>query len=117
MRHVSLALVIAMFAVTGCGGSNGMGGGGSGGTGGGGTGGTGGGGTGGSGGGGTGGSGGGGGGTSTCSHSICSTGSRLTTGCDPCATSICAVDSYCCRYAWDNICVGEVKSVCGETCQ
>jgi hypothetical protein len=61
MRHVSLALVIAMFAVTGCGGSNGMGGGGSGGTGGGGTGGTGGGGTGGSGGGGTGGSGGGGG--------------------------------------------------------
>ncbi|MGZ3425562.1 MAG: hypothetical protein ACXVCV_02885, partial [Polyangia bacterium] len=92
-------------------GSGGAGGGGGGGSGGGGGGG---GGAGGGGGGGAGGGGGGGGGT--CSHSICTTGARLTSGCVACATSICAVDSYCCRVAWDNICVGEVKSVCGQTC-
>ncbi|HEX6839047.1 MAG TPA: S53 family peptidase [Polyangia bacterium] len=106
----------------GTGGAGGGGGGGTGGAGGGGGGGTGGsgggtGGSGGGGGGGTGGSGGGGGGTSSCTHSICSTGSRLVSGCDPCATQICAVDGYCCRWAWDNICVSEVSSVCGQTCQ
>jgi hypothetical protein len=73
MRHVSLALVVALFAITGCGGSNGMGGGGSGGTGGGGTGGTGGGGgTGGSGGGGTGGTGGSGGGGGSTNPNVVS---------------------------------------------
>ena len=99
----------------GSGGSGGGGGGGTGGSGGGGGGGTGG--AGGGGGGGTGGSGGGGGGTSSCTHSICSTGARLVSSCDPCATQICAVDGYCCRWAWDNICVSEVSSVCGQTCQ
>jgi len=56
------------------------------------------------------------GGGSTCSHSLCSTGGVLTSGCDSCVTSICAVDSYCCSTAWDSICVGEVSSVCGQTC-
>jgi hypothetical protein len=68
------------------------------------------------GGGGSGGSGGGGGGGNTCAHAICSTGSKLTTGCDPCVTSICAQDGYCCSTQWDSICVGEVKSICNETC-
>jgi hypothetical protein len=26
------------------------------------------------------------------------------------------VDSYCCSNSWDSICVSEVTSVCGETC-
>jgi hypothetical protein len=67
------------------------------------------------GGGGTGGSGGGGGGD-TCSHPICSTGGSLTSGCNACVTSICAVDSYCCNKGWDSICVKEVASVCKQTC-
>jgi pseudolysin/vibriolysin len=68
------------------------------------------------GGGGGGGSGGSGGGGNTCAHAICSTGAKLTSGCDPCVTSICARDGYCCSTQWDSICVGEVKSICGETC-
>ncbi len=58
-----------------------------------------------------------GGGTSTCSHAVCSTGTKLTKTCDSCATQICAVDAYCCRNKWDAQCVGEVNSICGETCQ
>jgi hypothetical protein len=56
------------------------------------------------------------GGSTTCSHPICSTGNPLTSGCDPCATQICSQDAYCCRQAWDNICVGEVATICGQTC-
>jgi Zn-dependent metalloprotease len=62
-----------------------------------------------------GGTGGGGGGGGSCSHPICSTGTRLTSSCDPCATKICAADSYCCTTAWDNQCVGEVASICGQS--
>ncbi len=104
-----------MVGTGGTGGSGGGGGGGTGGAGGGGGGGTGG--AGGGGGGGTGGVGGGGGGTSTCSHSICTTGKKLTSSCDACATKICSEDSYCCATRWDSICVGEVQSICGESCQ
>jgi hypothetical protein len=56
------------------------------------------------------------GGGGSCSHPICSTGGALTGGCDSCAGSICSVDSYCCTTAWDSICVGEVSSVCGQSC-
>jgi hypothetical protein len=52
----------------------------------------------------------------TCSHPICDTGKKLTASCDPCATAICSVDSYCCSTKWDSICVSEVGSVCGESC-
>ena len=55
-------------------------------------------------------------GGSTCSHPICSTGGKLTSGCDPCATKVCAADSYCCSTSWDSICVGEVGSICGQSC-
>jgi hypothetical protein len=51
-----------------------------------------------------------------CAHAICSTGAKLTASCDPCATKICASDSFCCSNSWDSICVGEVKSICGQTC-
>ncbi len=53
----------------------------------------------------------------TCAHAICATGGNLASGCDPCVTKICATDSYCCSTAWDSICVGEVSSICGQSCQ
>ena len=57
-----------------------------------------------------------GGGGSTCSHAICTAGTKLTSACDPCAAQVCAADSYCCGTKWDSVCVGEVASVCGQTC-
>jgi hypothetical protein len=51
-----------------------------------------------------------------CSHPICTTGAALVGGCDPCANNVCASDPYCCSTEWDSICVGEVGSICGETC-
>jgi hypothetical protein len=56
------------------------------------------------------------GGGGTCDHPICSTGDALNGSCDTCAGEICTADSYCCTTAWDSICVGEVASVCGQTC-
>ncbi len=55
-------------------------------------------------------------GPSTCAHDKCSSGTKLTSTCDPCVTKICAADSFCCATSWDSICVGEVKSICGQTC-
>jgi len=52
----------------------------------------------------------------SCTHALCSTGTKLTTSCDPCAAQICAVDSFCCNNTWDSQCVGEVASVCHQTC-
>ncbi len=72
-----------------------------------------------------GGGGGGGGGTggggstpppSSCDHGICEEGGALVAGCDPCAQQICDVDPYCCGTAWDGVCVSEVNSVCGQSC-
>ncbi|HKA89227.1 MAG TPA: hypothetical protein VKE22_16285, partial [Haliangiales bacterium] len=54
-----------------------------------------------------------GGGGGTCAHGLCTTGAKLTSGCDPCVTQICARDAYCCQSAWDNICVSEVSTICG----
>jgi hypothetical protein len=57
-----------------------------------------------------------------CGHTLCCAGSALTAGCDAppaatsCVASICAADSYCCSVYWDDICVGEVASVCGKSC-
>ncbi len=53
---------------------------------------------------------------SSCAHPTCEAGAALTSGCDACATQICAVDSYCCNTAWDATCVGEVTTVCGAAC-
>jgi subtilisin family serine protease len=58
----------------------------------------------------------------TCQHTLCTTGTRLSNGCDvppatsSCVTSICSVDPYCCTTAWDSYCVNEVYSVCGKNC-
>ncbi len=51
-----------------------------------------------------------------CAHAICEEGPKLDSICDPCVTQICAADSYCCNVEWDNICVEEVTSICGQTC-
>jgi hypothetical protein len=51
-----------------------------------------------------------------CTHPICSTGTKLTGTCDTCAAQICAADSFCCNTSWDSVCVGEVASVCHQTC-
>jgi hypothetical protein len=56
------------------------------------------------------------GGGGNCTHPICSTGGKLVSDCDPCVTQICGQDSYCCSTLWDSICVGEVGSICGQTC-
>jgi hypothetical protein len=56
------------------------------------------------------------GGSTSCAHAICTSGSMLDPSCDPCAASICASDAYCCGTAWDTQCVGEVGSICGQTC-
>jgi hypothetical protein len=57
-------------------------------------------------------------GGATCSHPICSTGGHLTASCDTCAAEICAADSFCCSAngTWDSVCVGEVASVCHQSC-
>jgi hypothetical protein len=53
-----------------------------------------------------------------CAHDLCVTGVSLDPTCDPCVASICGVDPFCCDSfgSWDSICVGEVSSVCGQTC-
>ena len=52
-----------------------------------------------------------------CSHDKCTTGLALVSGCDPCVSSICQSDPYCCNVSWDSQCVGEVQTVCGSgTC-
>ncbi|TPX69491.1 hypothetical protein CcCBS67573_g06873, partial [Chytriomyces confervae] len=45
------------------------------------------------------------GGASTCAHSICTSGGKLSSTCDSCVAQICAADSYCCTTSWDSICV------------
>jgi hypothetical protein len=52
-----------------------------------------------------------------CAHSLCSTGSSLSASCDPCVADICAVDPFCCNNSWDSLCVSQVSSVCGRSCQ
>jgi cysteine-rich repeat protein len=57
----------------------------------------------------------------TCGHTLCTTGSALTPGCDnpplnpSCVATICAADSFCCAGGWDGTCVSEV-SLCGWHC-
>lgn len=52
----------------------------------------------------------------SCAHSLCTTGVKLTNGCDPCVTQICAQDNYCCVTKWSSQCVQEVVSICNQTC-
>ena len=54
-----------------------------------------------------------------CSHDICTTGDYLSKSCDPCVTAVCKADSVCCSASvgvWDDVCVSEVGSICGQQC-
>lgn len=46
----------------------------------------------------------------------CTAGAAFSSASDPCESAICAVDSFCCTTAWDNICMNEVDSVCHKNC-
>jgi hypothetical protein len=56
----------------------------------------------------------------SCSHTLCSTGTKLANNCDSakanCATKIYAADKFCFNNSWDSLCVGQVASVCGNNC-
>jgi len=51
-----------------------------------------------------------------CAHDLCETGAALDPACDPCVAQIAAEDPFCVDNSWDDICVGEVESICGQTC-
>jgi hypothetical protein len=51
-----------------------------------------------------------------CSHDFCVAGEPLAGDCDPCATSVCAADPYCCTTGWDSRCVQESADTCKLTC-
>ena len=50
----------------------------------------------------------------TCAHDICEVGSNLNQNCDPCVADICAVDSFCCQFEWDVLCIERVLTVCED---
>lgn len=51
-----------------------------------------------------------------CAHSVCSTGSALALGCDPCVDQVCAQDPFCCDNEWDGLCVSQASDLCGAGC-
>lgn len=51
-----------------------------------------------------------------CPHSPCEQGSALPLGCDSCTPSVCKLDSFCCQFGWDSICVGLAEQHCGTLC-
>ncbi|KAI9346445.1 hypothetical protein BDR26DRAFT_916425 [Obelidium mucronatum] len=50
---------------------------------------------------------------STCSHSVCTVGTALKSGCSACVTALCRADAFCCTTSWDSICTGKVNQYCG----
>jgi hypothetical protein len=50
--------------------------------------------------------------TNTCAHDLCTSGTKLKSGCSACATAVCAQDAYCCATAWDGTCVTETDDYC-----
>lgn len=52
-----------------------------------------------------------------CAHGPCEVGAPLDRLCDPCVTTVCAIDPYCCNVFWDGICVDEADRFCpGLSC-
>lgn len=56
------------------------------------------------------------GGGAGCAHSECVAGPALADGCSPCASTVCAADSYCCATEWDAVCVNEAATMCDVGC-
>ena len=55
--------------------------------------------------------------SNACVHDKCVTGAKLSPSCDPCVDQIGKADPFCINNQWDSMCVSQVKSVCGITCQ
>jgi len=51
-----------------------------------------------------------------CDHPVCKGGGPLVSSCDPCATTVCNGDPFCCTDNWDGTCVSEAIMKCGTTC-
>jgi len=49
-----------------------------------------------------------------CIHSECNKGPALESNCSTCADAVCAVDSFCCDTAWDNLCVKRAQNTCTQ---
>jgi hypothetical protein len=49
---------------------------------------------------------------SSCTHSECSSGTKLPSSCSACTQKVCSSDPYCCNFSWDSICANEGKSMC-----
>jgi hypothetical protein len=49
-------------------------------------------------------------------HDVCQSGAAMDKSCDPCATTLCAADDFCCSTTWDEQCVSEVGQYCGQMC-
>ena len=58
----------------------------------------------------------------SCSHTLCSEGAALLSGCDApplnpsCVDAICGLHPSCCMSAWDETCVAAVMGICGMNC-
>ena len=55
----------------------------------------------------------------TCSHSICSAGTKLTAGCDGalgCVATVCGAHPTCCSSKWDGACVAWAQLECNLGC-
>ena len=55
----------------------------------------------------------------SCANSPCVVGlpsTPLVASCDPCATTVCAADPFCCTVDWDAACVSLANMLCGTTC-
>lgn len=48
-----------------------------------------------------------------CAHDVCEAGVALTSTCDPCATTVCNADAFCCTTKWDSLCASRADSMCG----
>ncbi len=59
----------------------------------------------------------------SCAHGPCVAGAPLVSGCDNppvspgCVAAICADDPACCATEWDPICMAEVETICGFSCE
>jgi hypothetical protein len=53
---------------------------------------------------------------STCEHSKCYAGAKLTSTCDSCVSRICAAQPSCCTTAWTQSCVDMIPTTCDATC-
>ncbi len=52
----------------------------------------------------------------SCSHDVCTAGTRLGQQCDACTLTVCKNDPYCCDTYWGPSCFADVQTYCGHTC-